>query len=444
MNKRKLITIITVFTILSSINAEGNINFSGDLQTRWGAGAPWTDSDSSAGRFLLGDTSFSGKLDTYYDNSSALAEGSVSYDAVTNTFDCSLDELWLDYTSSFWGIRIGRQKTAWGKADGIDITNVICPSDMSSFSAMTSDDSKLAIDAIRFSITGNQFTADAYWIPFFTPTKLPLEETNSLRRFVVPQTVDLPIADPMIAAYLGKSVLTLPVTIKSLDEPEKAIWNGEYGLKVSGYFSALDVSLYGFYGWDDTPFLDYTITYGKSNPPNPALPNDLNISGQYKRMSMFGADAAIPIKETVLRTEAAFFPQRHFQKTEGNTEQHNELSALLGLDWMPSGWTITAQYYCDYLFGNIDALEHTDSYQHGATLSISKSILNETLELSLSGLLGFNDFDSMISPSIKYSLSDQISLNAEAYIFLPGPERDGKYGQYKDLSCIMIGGKYDF
>ena len=161
-------------------------------------------------------------------------------------------------------------------------------------------------------------------------------------------------------------------------------------------------------------------------------------------MAMLGADAAIPIKETVLRAEAAFFPQRHFQKTEGNSEQHDELSALLGLDWMPSGWTLTAQYYCDYLFGDIEALERKDAYQHGATLSISKTLLNETLELSLSGLLGLNDFDSLISPSIKYSLSDQITLTAGAYIFMPGPERDGKYGQYKDLSCIMIGGKYSF
>ena len=131
--------------------------------------------------------------------------------------------------------------------------------------------------------------------------------------------------------------------------------------------------------------------------------------------------------------------------TEVNvTEQHNELSALLGLDWMLSGWTLTAQYYCDYVFDNLDNLERKDAYQHGATLSVSKSLLNETLELSLSGLLGLNDFDSMISPSIKYSLSDQISLNAAAYIFLSGPERDGKYGQYKDLSCIMAGGKYSF
>ncbi len=107
------------------------------------------------------------------------------------------------------------------------------------------------------------------------------------------------------------TTLTLPVTISSLSEPEKTIWNGEYGLKLSGYFSALDVSLYGFYGWDDTPFLNNEITFEAATPPSPSLPDGISISGEYKRMAMFGADAAIPIKETVLRAEAAFFPQRH-------------------------------------------------------------------------------------------------------------------------------------
>ena len=437
MKKITLTLFMIGIVFLVPLTAEGALDFSGVINTKWGAGAPWTDKDTAAGRFLLGDTSFTGTLDAYYDNSSAFAEGSVSYDAVTNTFGWSLDELWLDYTSSFWGIRVGRQKTAWGKADGIDITNVICPSDMSSLSAMTSDDSKLAIDAIRLSLSGNQFTADAYWIPFFTPTTLPLEDGNPLRKFLVPSSVEFPIE-------AMNTTLTLPVTFSGLEEPEKVVWNGEYGLKLSGYFSALDVSLYGFYGWDDTPFLNYEVTYEAANPPYPSLPNGLTISGEYKRMTMIGVDAAIPIKEIVLRAEAAFFPQRHFQKSEGNTEQHNELSGLIGLDWMPSGWTLTAQYYCDYLFGDIENLEREDAYAHGATLSVSKTLLNETLKLSLSGLLGLNDFDSLISPSVSYSLSDQISLSAGAYIFLPGPERDGKYGQYKDLSCMAIEGKYSF
>ena len=404
MNKKNIIKLIILLSICTSLTAESNVNFSGEIETRWGAGLPWTDSNSSAGRFLLGDTSLTGKLDAYYNNSSALAEGSVSYDAVKGNLNFSLKEIWFDYTLDSWGIRVGRQKTAWGKADGIDITNVICPSDMSSFSAMTSDDNKLAIDALRFSLTGNQFTADAFWIPFFTPA---------------------------------------PITLNA-KKPEAALWNGEYALKVSGYFSALDVSFYSFYGWDDTPFLNSTFSNSASTSSSPALPSGKNVSGEYKRMTMIGFDTALPIKETVLRAETAFFPMRHFQKSAGNTEQHNELSSLVGLDWMPAEWTFTAQYYFDYLFGSINALERADSYQHGITLNISKTLLNETLKLSLSGLLGFNDFDSMIHPSVSYSLSDQITLTAGAYIFLPGPECNGKYGKYKDQSCIIIGGKFSF
>ena len=461
---RKILFITLGLFLLSPFLFADGVDFSGDISTSWGVFAPWTNEDTALD-FSLGNTNFAGKVDAWYGNSSALAEGSVSYDALTKNLDFSLGELWLDYTDSFWGLRIGRQKAAWGKADGIDITNVLCPSDMSSFSAMTGDAGKLAVDAIRLSFSGNSFTADAWWIPFFTPTALPLDEGNSLRKFIVPSTVDY-----LIPAM--NTTLHLPVIINQFKKTELAIGNGEYGLKLSGYFSALDLSLYGFYGWDDIPLLDYGITFGQPlDPSNPAtvLPNGITVGGEYKRMSMVGADAALPIGSTVLRLETAFFPQRYFQKSaeeiikealrqaQGPQEtsqgpqkssvialQRNQLSALAGLDWMPSGWTFTAQYYCDYVFGDLDTLERTDAYQHGATLSISKSLINETLELSFAGVIGLNDYDSMLSPSIKYSLSDQISLGASAYIFLPGPDRDGKYGAYKDLSTIAVNAKFSF
>ena len=417
----------------SLLTAEGGLDFSGDVQTKWGLGAPWTDEDTSAGRLLLGNTELTGKLDAYYNNSSALAEGSVSYDAVSNKLDFDLKELWIDYTASFWGLRIGRQKAAWGKADGVDITNVICPSDMSSFAAMTDDDSKLAIDALRFSLSGNQFTADAYWIPFFTPSALPLDEGNALRKYLVPTSYDFTID------ALNKT-FTIPVSIGALDKPEIAIWNSEFGAKLSGYFSACDVSLYGYYGWDDKPVFDYEVTMGPANPPYPAMPAGIKVTGEYKRMAMFGADAAIPIKETVLRAEAAFFPERYFAPSE----QRNQLSALAGIDWMPVNWTITAQYFCDVVFGDLDPIEREDAYKHGATLSVSRQLLNETLELSFSGLINFNDFDSLVNPSVNYSLSDQIKLEGGAYIFIPGPDEDGEYGAYKDLSTIYIKAKYSF
>lgn len=412
---KRILLITGILFAAAGLFAEGGIEFSGEVSARGGVAAPWT-ADDSAGRFTMGELSFTGTIDAYYDKSSALAEGSVVYDAVNNSLDYSVDELWVDYTESLWGIRIGRQKAAWGKADGIDITNVLCPSDMSSLAAMTADDNKLGIDAVRFSLSGNQFTADAYWIPIFTPAALPEEMTGQLE----------------------------------IEKPETAIWNGEYGLRVSGYFSTLDVSLYGFYGWDDNPFVNYAMDFQTTQP-------SVSVSGSYERMAMIGADAALPIGETVLRLEAAFFPQRYFQKksdsviteimTSGeadSSEKHNQLSALAGIDWMPEGWTLTAQYYCDYVFGDLEMLERADAFTHGATISVTKSLVNETLELGFSGLLGFNDFDSLISPSVKYSLSDQISVGAEAFIFMPGPERDGKYGAYKDLSSLCLKAKFSF
>ncbi len=408
--KRNFFLILTLF--LTTTLFAGDIDFSADIQTLWGVGAPWTDSDKSAGKFTLGNTEFTGTIDAYSGNSSAFAKGSISYDALTKSVNFSLGELWADYTSSFWGIRIGRQKVAWGKADGIDITNVVCPSDMSSITAMTSDDSKLPVDAVRLSFSGNQFTADAFWIPFFTPAVLPAEK-----------------------------VAGVPI-----EKPELAIWNGEYGLKLSGYFSMFDVSLYGFYGWEDTPFVDYKIDMTN---PSVVIP-----SANYKHMAMVGLDTAIPIGPTVLRSEAAFFPKRNFQKdaqtivkenmtgTAETTKELNQLNALIGLDWMPSGWTLTAQYFCDYVFGNLDNLDRKDAYTHGATLSISKSLLNETMDLSLAGLVNFNAFDSLLKPSLSYSLSDQINLETGAYILLPGPDEDGTYGAYKDYSSIYINVKF--
>lgn len=412
---KRILLISGILFAAAGLFAEGGIEFSGEVSARGGVAAPWT-ADDSAGRFTMGELSFTGTIDAYYDNSSALAEGSVVYDAVNNSLDYSVDELWVDYTESLWGIRIGRQKAAWGKADGIDIANVLCPADMSSLAAMTADDNKLGVDAVRFSLSGNQFTADAYWIPIFTPARLPEEMTGQLE----------------------------------IEKPETAIWNGEYGLRVSGYFSTLDVSLYGFYGWDDNPFVNYAMDF-QTTPPS------ISASGSYERMAMIGADAALPIGETVLRLEAAFFPQRYFQKKSDSViteimtfgkadscEKHNQLSALAGIDWMPEGWTLTAQYYCDYVFGDLEPLERTDAFTHGATISVTKSLVNETLEVGFSGLLGFNDFDSMLSPSVKYSLSDQISVGAEAFIFIPGPERDGKYGAYKDLSSLCLKAKFSF
>ena len=110
---------------------------------------------------------------------------------------------------------------------------------------------------------------------------------------------------------------------------------------------------------------------------------------------------------------------------------------------MPSGWTFTAQYFADYLAGSTDGLERDKNYTHGATLSISKTLLSDTLELSASGVVMLDDFDSAVELSGEYSLTDSIYLEAGGYIFNEGKEK-GTYGEYKDMTSVYLKARYVF
>ncbi len=376
------------------------IKFSGEAGTFW-AGALRSE---NRGDLILGDTWLKAKFDAFYEKSSAYGEARAGFDDVSGKSYYELKEIYIDYTSDFWGLRIGRQKIVWGKADGIDITNVICPKDCSSLHAIINDEYS-AIDSARLSFTGEKLSFDAYFIPFFTASALPEEKT---------------------------------AIFSAVNLPEESLKNSEYALKFSGYFSRFDIALYGFYGWEDSPFLNYSISPSESSDAG------LEIEAEYERLLMFGLDAAIPIGQTVLRLEGAYFPERHFQVNSGNilagsevTEKHGNFLALAGLDWTPASWTLTAQYFCSLLFGGTENLEQNRNFDNGVTLSLSKSMFSETLKISASGVLNLVDFDSALELSGEYSLSDSIFLEAGAYIFSGGKEA-GTYGLYEDYTSLYL------
>ncbi|MCR5290304.1 MAG: hypothetical protein K6E51_09960 [Treponema sp.] len=191
------------------------------------------------------------------------------------------------------------------------------------------------------------------------------------------------------------------------------------------------------------------------------IEDEVIIKGTYERLFMVGADAAIPIGDFVVRLEGALFPQRHFQvkpeyqakKVQAGeecaySEKENQTLALAGFDWdAGNGFTITAQYVADMLVGTkekLDTLERKE-YEHTATLSVDKSLCNDNLSLSLSGAVDLNQYSSVYQLSTSYKLSDSIKLSAIGDVFLEGPDnKAGKYGIYRDLSCITLKGVFSF
>lgn len=400
---KKSVFFVSMFTFILSVSslASQEVQFSGEAGSLWATAVR----SENRGDFVLGDNYMKGKFEAFYGNSSAFAEGRTGFDSLENKAYAEVREIYVDYTTDCWGIRVGRQKTAWGKADGINITNLVCPKDYSSARTLFENE-YLAVDGARLSFNRGKVSSDFYYIPFFTPAALPEEEKSQL------------------------SFIT---------EPNLNLSSAEYGLKLSGYFSRLDLSLYGFYGWDDMPFLDYSISSEK-----------VQVAANYKKVLMMGADAAIPLGETVLRLEGAFFPKRYFQTAAEKilsggeyTEEHNNFSGLAGLDWMREGWTFTAQYFFDCIFGERENLERGRKFEHGSTLSISKKLFSERLELSASAVLMLKDFDTFIKAHAEYSLTDSLYLKAGGYIFNRGKEK-GTYGQYEDYTSVYIKARYVF
>ena len=431
--------------------------FLGSLTSQAGVGLP--NAHHNKGDFLLGQTTFDGTIKSYLDEAMVYVNGQIVHDALgaqsTNgssafvadngTYALKLREAYIDWKGEMLALRIGRQIVSWGKADDIQITDVLNPRDETNVVASDYNESKLGIDAVRLSLLTEKTQVDAYWIPFFTPSILPLAKGNPLHSRVFPEEVD----------GIG---INYPEKYDDFELPEKRLSKSELALRASTYTSVADLSLYGFYGWDDLPLIRYNpnIVFGDGEDM-PATSYSIDVTGEYKRMYMIGADAAIPAGDFVFRLEGAYFPKRHFQ-TDVNSQlfkysedsrpaskRKNQVLGLAGLDWTPSGgWTITAQYVADGVIDHDSDLERNE-FEHQATLSIEKSILNETLTIMASGALDLWDFSTASELELDYKLTDAITLSLIGDLYLEGPDgKEGLYREYRDYSSVTFKGKMSF
>ena len=449
--------------ILASTVFAQEINFTGSFTSQAGLGLPHTHENK--GDFLLGQNIFEGTIKSYIDEATIVVNAQLIHDALgaqsangysalvsdDGTFALKLKEAYIDWKGEMLALRVGRQIVSWGKADDIQITDVISPKDEASFIASDYNESRLGIDAVRLSLLTEKMQVDAFIIPFFTPSILPLAKGN-------------PLKDIIFSNVDGIRIYA-PKDYRDIERPNKHISNSEFAFRASAYTSFADVSLYYFYGWDDIPFFRYIpnmVIYNSTASDDRDIYDDIfeiDISGKYKRMMMVGFDAAIPAGEFVIRLEEAYFPKRHFQTTAEyqmqsqfsgknvkTSLQKHQLISLAGLDWAPSGgWTLTAQYIADIVFDHKKNIERK-GFEHQATLSVEKTLLNETLTLMASGALDLRDFSSAMELEADYKLTDAITLSIISDIYYEGPDENkkGLFSDYRNLSSITFKGKMNF
>lgn len=333
--------------------------------------------------------------------------------AIPDETGVKLQELWMEYVGSGWDLRVGRQIIIWGKADGVQVTDLISPPDYTEAMTRDLDGIRMPVDAAKLRFTGipvmgKDLNLELIAIPVFKEAELP-EDDNP---WVVERT------------------MPPGMSLKSADKPDVSIDNMELAAKLSGYFSGLDVAVSIFHTWDDMPAYFYSIDG-----------NAVQIEPEYKRMTVAGLEFSRPWSDFVFRGEAAWYIGRYRTTTDGNPIPLDSLKWLLGLDWTPGDdWTVGAQIVTESIFDYHPAID-ADAHDSLVTLNISKKMYNQLLTVSNMVFLDLNDGEFYNRIKAEYELGDGLYWSVGLDYFSSG---NGQYGVYHDNSFVWTKLKYSF
>jgi len=325
-----------------------------------------------------------------------------------------LREAYLAYTKGNLDLRVGRQIVVWGVADALRVTDCVSPFDYTEFLAQDYDDIRMPVNALHARYTWHSVTFEAICNPVADFFILPTDRCN-------PWALTLPSAP-------------LPYTIDlESGKPEKRLRNMEYGGRITTNLSGIDFSLSALRTWNKMPALSLAVSDdGKS----------LLAKGEYRRMTMLGADCSLPVGQIVLRGEAAcYFDEAQSRGVGKDVVCRNTYNILAGVDWYPGNdWNFSAQYCHKYTAGNLDGLS---VYRNAglATARISKELLRNMLKLSTFAYIDVTNGGVFNRFSASYALNDQIELTA-GYDYFHADK--GKFQMYDRNSEIWAKMKYSF
>jgi len=326
-------------------------------------------------------------------------------------------EAYIDYAGKNWDMRAGRQIIIWGVSDGIRITDVISPMDLTEFLARDYDDIRIPVEALKFRVFSEEAKLELVFVPIFQSSIYPVDPDNPWN--IIPSSQE-----------------GLPIHFTPVQTPETTLKNSELGGRLAFYPSGYDISLSFLYTWNKFPVFKKHISMGLDS---------ILLFPKYHRIRMVGMDLSKPIGNLVVRGEGAYFTGE-YHSTQLN-EDSNQLVKkdviryLVGLDWYPgSEWTVTGQLSHSYILYFEEIMEG-ERHTVLATMGITKKVFRSTMALSTFGYMDLMNKGYFNRTSINYSLSDQIHLIAGVDLF--GGNK-GMFGMYQNNSETWIKVKYCF
>ncbi|MBN2090606.1 hypothetical protein JW964_13425 [candidate division KSB1 bacterium] len=333
--------------------------------------------------------------------------------------EIGLREAYMDIFLNSVDVRIGKQQIIWGKADGVFITDIVSPKDLSEFLLRDFSEIRMGITSVKANYYFGNTTFEFVWAPVFTSTQMP--ESGSIW---FPK-MDFPVA---------------PVFDYSQNEVDATLENSEIFAKFSALTSAIDFEIMGGAMWDDEPTMHITKTI---NPQTMQL-TGLTVTPRHHRLGLAGGSFSATIGGFVIRGEGAFYNGKFFNSDDpalvDAVVEKNYLHYLIGADYTLWDIKLSSQFIQQSILDYNDYITK-DEFENTMTVLASKDFLRETLRLELFSYIGLNHSDALIRPKIVYNLTDGFELLLGANIFVGS---EGNFGQYDHNDMIYTKIKYSF
>lgn len=342
----------------------------------------------------------------------------------SNDLSFNMREIYTDLYFNNFDLRIGKQQVVWGKSDGVFITDIVSPLNLSEFLLPDFDEIRTGVLAAKLDYYIGSGTLEAIWIPLFTPTTMPDESSP----FFIPRTFMAP-----------------PSFDWSNSEIKPSLENSEMFLKYAAMTSIVDFELMAGYTWDDNPSMHVQKNFLKDSAS--AVPSliGLNISPEHHRLAVAGGAFSTQVKSAIFRGEVAYYNGKHFQTTDPNAidalVKKDYFHYLLGADYSIKGLNLSVQFIQETIM-DYDNQMNVSELQSTMTFRAQYNLLRETLHLELFSYIGLTNEDALIRPKITYDFDDSFSILMGSNIFV-GNE-SGRFGQYHDNSMIYAKIKYNF
>lgn len=348
-----------------------------------------------------------GKL--FYDAAYGLRGRDDFTDAVLEAYESEAEwrEIYLQgRLGSYLDLKIGRQIVVWGRSDNLRITDVLNPLDLREPGLTDIEDLRLPTAMTRL---------DGYWGQW-NLSGIAIHEIRFDKNPV-----------------FGNDFFPSPTPLPPEETPSNGGENTEWAVALNGIFSGKDISFYWADLHDDT-------AHGAIGANGALIQN-------HARVTMWGTAGNLAFGNWLLKGEMAYWQGLKFFNSTG--EKRERIDGLIGIEY--SGWddtTAALEWAVRHLVDFDDQLQLAPDFAQEDeiinALRVTRTYLNETVELTLLGLIygPLGQDGSLIRGTAAYDWSDTINVLLGLVLYQSGDRNTMR--QIGDNDRIFAEVKYSF